>query len=220
MTGYKIIAMKKVKFPLLLLVAFGLLAAGCRKDALKNLDDDETRVYITKHDSSVNFSGYQTFRIADSVSVIKDGQLVGHEYTNYDQALLDAIEQVMIQRGFQLETNQSKAPDLGIQVSRITTNYTGIVSYPDYWGGYGSYWDPFYWGYGGYGYSFPYAFGTYTFREGALSVDMLDLQNPDTATNKISSVWTGLGRGTGIFNVANINEIVQALFNQSAYIKR
>ncbi|MDO9374513.1 MAG: DUF4136 domain-containing protein [Ferruginibacter sp.] len=212
--------MKKKIFPLLILVGFGFLIQGCRKDVLKNLDDDDARVYITKYDSSVNFSNYQTFRLADSVSVVRDGQLVRHDLTTYDAALLSAISQQMVQRGFQLETDQTKVPDLGIQVSRITTEYTGVVSYNDYWGGYDSYWDPFYWGYGGYGYSFPYAFGTYTFREGALSIDMLDLKNPDTGANQLRSVWTGLGRGTGIFNTNNVAEIVQTLFDQSGYLNR
>ena len=48
---------------------------------------------------------------------------------------------------------------------------------------------------------------------------MIDLKNPDTSTSKLKTVWTGLARGTGIFNSANINELVQALFNQSAYLQ-
>ena len=210
--------MKKLSFSLLLLT-IAIAAGSCRKDALKNLDGTEPIIYITEHDSSVNFSSYQRFRITDSVNVIRDGSLQKRDYTSYDSALIAEIREVMIQRGFQPETDQSKTPDIGINISRITTEYTGIIDYSNYWGGYGSYWDPFYWGYGGYGYSFPYAFGTYTFREGALSVDMIDLKNPDTATNKLVSIWTGLARGTGIFNGANINEVVRALFSQSPYIQ-
>src|SRR5688572_21651304 len=119
--------MKKANLSIVAVISLVLLVAGCRKDVLKNIDQDEARVYITKADSSVDFSNYQTFRIADSVSVIKDGQLVGHEASGYDQALLTAISQAMVERGFQLESDQTKAPDLGIQVSRITTDYTGIV---------------------------------------------------------------------------------------------
>ncbi|MCW3089373.1 MAG: hypothetical protein JWP81_442 [Ferruginibacter sp.] len=154
------------------------------------------------------------------VSVIKDGQFAGRAYTRYDSTLVATLKQAMTQRGFQLETDAAKTPDIGINVSRITTDYTGIVSYNDYYGIYDSYWDPFYWGYSGYDYYFPYSFGTYTFREGALSVDMVDLKNPDTTTNKLKTLWTGLARGTGIFNTANINELVQALFSQSTYISQ
>ncbi|MBC7937454.1 MAG: DUF4136 domain-containing protein [Rhizobacter sp.] len=213
--------MKKVKFSFLVLAgSVALITSSCRKDVTKNLSDAESRVYITKHDSTVNFANYQTFRIADSVSVIKDGKFVTHAYNAYDSSMIAALTQEMIQRGYQLQTDDTVVPDLGINVSRIITDYTGNVSYGDYWGGYGNYWDPYYWGYRGYGYYFPYAFGTYTFREGALSVDMLDLKNPNTSTNKLNTIWTGLGRGTGIFNVSNVNEETQALFNQSTYMQQ
>jgi hypothetical protein len=211
--------MKKISFSVLLFSAV-IIIAGCRKDVVKNLEGNEGIVYITEHDSTVSFSDYQSFRIADSVSVIKDGRLVKRDYTAYDSSLIAAIGQAMAQRGFQQETDQAKTPDLGINISRITTDYTGVISYNDYWGGYGNYWDPYYWGYGGYGYYFPYSFGLYTFREGALSIDVIDLKNPDTATNKLKTVWTGLARGSGIFNTANVNEVVQSLFNQSSYLQQ
>jgi hypothetical protein len=211
--------MKKISFPFLM-ISFIAITAGCRKDVVNNLDGNEGIVYITEHDNTINFSNYQSFKIADSVSVVKDGRLVRRDNTAYDASLVAAISQIMVQRGFQLETDQAKTPDLGINISRITTDYTGVVSYDDYWGGYGNYWDPYYWGYGGYGYYFPYSFGIYTFREGALSVDMIDLKNPDTSTNKLKTVWSGLARGSGIFNTANVTEVVQSLFNQSAYLRR
>ena len=209
--------MKQITFALAV-ISLAFITASCRKDAIENLEGNESIVYITEHDSTVNFSNFQTFKVADSVSVIQDGQFQRRDYTAYDSSLIAAIRQVMIQRGFQLETNAAIPPDIGINVSRITTAYTGVISYNDYYGYYDSYWDPFYWGYGGYEYYFPYTFGTYTFHEGALVTDMVDLKNPDTADNKLRTVWTGLARGTGIFNSANINEIVQSLFNQSPYI--
>ena len=211
--------MKKIHF-LLFVCSLAMLAGGCRKDAVNNLEGNESIVYITERDSAVNFANYQRFRIADSVSVVRDGQLVKRDRTEYDASLIAALSQAFAQRGFQLEADGNKAPDLGINISRITTEHTGVVSYNDYYGGYDSYWDPFYWGYGGYDYYFPYTFGVYTFREGALSIDMIDLKNPDTSTSKLKTVWTGLARGTGIFNSANINELVQALLNQSTYLQR
>ena len=210
--------MKKVNL-FLGLLAFVTIAGACRKDVLKNLDGNEGIVYITEHDSTVNFSNYKRFRIADSVNVISDGQLVRRAYTSYDNILIAQLKQAMIQRGFLLETDRAKTPDIGINVSRITTSYTGVISYNDYYGIYDNYWDPYYWGYGGYSYYFPYSFGTYTFREGALSIDMIDLKNPDTNTNKLKTIWTGLARGTGIFSSGNIDDLVQALFSQSSYIK-
>ena len=211
--------MKNEKFSLLALTcAVALLASSCHKDR-NHLIDAEPRVYITKHDSTVNFANYHTFRIADSVGVIKDRHFLAHTFNTYDSTIISAISHEMVQRGYQLLTDSSQTPDIGINVSKIITDYSGVISYGDFWGGYGNYWDPYYWGYGGYSYYFPYTFDTYTFREGALSIDMLDLRNPHPGTSKLNTIWSGLGYGTGIFNVANVSEEVQTLFNQSPYIQ-
>jgi hypothetical protein len=213
--------MKQMKQGFLLLgTAVLLLATSCRKDVLNNLTDSEARVYITQHDSTKSFSNYTTFRVADSVSVIQNGDAAGRMRTAYDSTLINAVRTAMVQRGFQLQTNPAIRPDIGVNVTRISNSYTGVVSYGGYWGDYLSYWDPYYWGYGGYGYNFPYTFGTYSYREGAVSIDMLDLKNPNTANNSISTIWTGLGRGTGIFTTANVPEIVDNLFNQATYLRK
>jgi len=196
-----------------------LLVSSCKKDPLKDLTAEESRVYITRYDSTANFSNYQTFRIADSVTVISNGRFAGQASTFFDKSIITAITQAMVQRGYQLQTDASKRPDVGINISRITSESTGVVSYGNYWGGYGNYWDPFYWGYGGYGYNFPYAIGTYTIREGALSVDMIDLKNPNTVRNQLNTIWTGLARGAGIFNSNNAVSITEALLSQSPYLK-
>jgi hypothetical protein len=208
--------MKKTSVALLIL--FSTIAVSCRKDAINNLDNNEGIVYITDHDSSVNFSNYVSFRIADSVSVIEDGRLITRDYGTYDSSLIAAVTQAMAQRGFQLQPDKTVTPDVGINITKLISSHTGVVSYYDYWDDYGGYWDPYDWGYGGYDYYMPYAIGTYTFREGALSVDMLDLKNPDRTNNQLRNIWTGVARGTGIFNSANISEVVQNLFNQSTYL--
>ena len=191
--------MKKSKFSLpVMMAAVVLLAGSCRKNVVDNVSDNDSRVYITRYDSTAAFNGYQTFRIADSVSVINNGKLVQHAFTPYDSSMLAALSQQMIQRGYSLITDKTTTADLGLHVSRVYNDYTGIISYDNYWGDYGAYLDPYYWGYGGYGYYFPYAFGTYTVRDGAISVDMIDLKNPDKTTNRLRSIWSALGKGTGI----------------------
>jgi hypothetical protein len=88
----------------------------------------------------------------------------------------------------------------------------------DYWGGYGGFYDPFYWGYGGFGYGYPQAYGLVQNTEAMLSVDMLDLKNAP-ANRTIRVIWNGLIRGSGIFNNNGITAGVQALFAQSPYLK-
>jgi hypothetical protein len=211
--------MKSVKVPVLVMAAGILIMSSCRKDPLKNLSGDESRIYITQHSDSVNFGSFHTFSIADSVAVISNNQLQGKDVSDVDTAYINAVKLQMQQLGYTL-VDRKQNPDLAITVSRIYNTSTGVFDYGSYWDPYyGSYWDPYYWGYPGYGYYFPsYYIGTYTITEGAVSIDILDLKDAKQ-TNKISSVWTGLIRGSGTFGTANAASNVKALFDQSTYLK-
>jgi hypothetical protein len=199
--------------------ASAIFFTSCRKDAVRNLSAEESRIYITKQDSTVNFSSFKTYSIVDSVGVIADNRLEGRMLTGFDAQVIQGIKAAMGQRGFTLVGKASR-PDLGINVSRVTNTYTGVMSYRDYYGSYGSYYDPFYWGYGGYGYYPPtYSYGVYQIQEGGLSVEMLNLKDAPLNNNKIQTVWTALARGTGVFNAANASAEVNAFFTQSPYLK-
>jgi hypothetical protein len=195
-----------------------LVFTGCTRDPLNNLTQDESRIYITNHDSNADFSSFQTFSVADSVAVIENGQLLGYDLTPYDAALISAVKNKMVGQGYTLVTKNND-PDLGITISSITNNSTGIISYNDYAGDYYGYWDPYYWGYPGSSYYFPTYYGVYNISEGALSMDMIDLKNAETS-NQLKNIWTALVRGSGIFNSANIDKHVETLFAQSAYLKK
>jgi hypothetical protein len=49
-----------------------------------------------------------------------------------------------------------------------------------------------------------------------MSVDIFNLRDAKQ-TNKISSVWNGLVRGSSVFNVQTAGNGVKALFDQSTY---
>lgn len=208
--------MKSLLLTISTAVVMGLLGS-CTKEPLNNLTEEESRIYITNRDSSANFSSYHTFSIVDSVSVISNNRLDGKELTGYDAAVIEALKARLQQQGYTL-VNKDQHPDLGINVSRIYNTYSGIVTYPDYWGSYYGYWDPFYWGYPGYGYGFPVWYGSYQITEGALSIDALDLKNA-SADKKIEGVWMGLVRGSGVFRTQQVSNHVKSLFDQSAYFK-
>jgi uncharacterized protein DUF4136 len=208
--------MKKYMVPVASLMIMTLAFVGCSKDPLRDMTDEESRIYITNHDSSANFNSYNTFSISDSVSVISNNRLEGRETTTFDLQVVNAVRSELKARGF-TEVARTANPDLGVNVSRLYNSSTGVVSYPDYWGGYYDYYDPFYWGYGGYGYNFPGSYGVYQITEGALSIDLLDFKNA-ASTKTITGVWTGLVRGSGVFSTANAAAHVKALFNQSPYI--
>jgi hypothetical protein len=199
------------------ILAFGTMFTSCSKDPLANLTEEETRIYITDHDETANFAAFSTFSISDSVTVINDGQPSKQLNAN-DQAFINAVKNEMEAKGY-TQVSKTANPDLGINVTRIYNTSTGVISYNNYYNDfYGGYWDPYYWGYGGYGYYTPYSYATYSVREGALSVDILDLKNAAT-TNRINVIWTGLIRGSGIFNSATAPQQISMLFNQSTYLK-
>jgi hypothetical protein len=208
--------MKKTILFLLGLAGSSLVYTGCSKQPLDNLTNDESRIYITDHDSTVNFSNYKTYSISDSVAVINNGNST-HELNDVDQTYIDAVKKYMNQMGYVL-TNKNNNPDVGVDVSRIVSTTTGVISYGDYWDYYNGYWDPYYWGYPGYDYYVPYAYSVYQIKEGAISVDILDLKNA-SSNDKINVIWTGLIRGSGIFDSTVADSQVKALFDQSSYLK-
>lgn len=195
---------------------FVFALTSCTKDVVKNLEADEKPLYITHADSTTGFSAYSTFSLADSVAVINNNQLIERVRTDYDAAFINAIAAEMQSRGF-TRVSHDASPDLGLSISRIYNDYSGIIDYSDYWGGYGDYWDPYYWGYGGYDYYFPPVYGIYTVTEGGVAIDMFDLKNAATR-NQLRQLWSGLVRGTGTFNIARADAHAKALFQQSPYI--
>ena len=206
----------KTKQLFAVLPVFTTIFFGCTKDALNNLTQEESRIYVTNKDSTADFNSLKTYSISDSVNVLDNG-FSYKDLTSLDQAYIDAVNKYMQQKGYVLVSKTSN-PDIGINVNRIYNTSTGYYGYSDYWDYYDGYWDPYYWGYSGYGYYVPAGYGLYQVTEGAMSIDMLDLKNAP-AKGKIDIIWNGLIRGEGIFNSSNADDIVKALFDQSTYLQ-
>ena len=206
----------KSKFAILTSAVLMFAFAGCSKEPLANLTEEESRIYITNYDASANFSAYRTFSISDSVAVINNGQN-SKQSNAVDVAFVNAVKQQMQSKGYTL-VDKNSTPDLAVNVSRIYNTSTGVIRYNDYYDYYGSAWDPFYYGYSGYGYYSPFNYATYSIREGALSVDLLDLKNAQT-NNRINVVFSGLIRGSGIFNSSTAADQARLLFEPATYLK-
>jgi len=189
---------------------------GCTKEPLNNLNQEESRIYVTNKDSTVSFADYKTYSISDSIVVLDNGSSY-RDLSPSDQAYIDAVNKYMQERGYTLVSKESN-PDIGVDVNRIYNTSTGYYGYSDYWDYYSGYWDPYYWGYGGYDYYIPSSYGIYQISEGAMSIDMLDLKNAGSK-NSIDVIWNGLIRGEGIFNATNADSGVKALFDQSTYLQ-
>ena len=209
--------MQKLMGLALLFITSIAAVSSCTKDPLKDMTEEESRIYITNRDSSANFSSYKTYSLVDSVSLIDNGRFAGREASSWDVQLTTAIATALNARGY-TRVDRTQAPELGINVSRVYNTSTNVVNLGDYYGGYGSYYDPYYWGYSGYGYNFPSSYGVYQSTEALLSVDILDLKNASN-NGKIKGIWNGVIRGEGIFRGSNVQGSVQALFDQSPYLK-
>ena len=200
------------------LLAMGglFVLSSCTKDPYRDMSEEESRIYITNRDTTANFNSYKTYSIVDSVSLIDNNQFAGKEATSWDLQVIAAVQNEMNARGY-TRVSRNQSPDLGINVSRLYNTTTNVVDLTGYWGGYGGYYDPYYWGYGGYDYYFP-TYGYYQSTEAALSIDMLDLENA-SGTHTIKGVWNGLVRGSGVFRSSNVTSQIQALFEQSPYLR-
>lgn len=191
--------------------------SGCTKDPLNHINDDESRLYITNHDSTADFAAYHTFSVADSVAVIVNNQLKEKSTNAFDQQLISETISRMEQQGYTWVSRDDN-PDLVINISRVYNDYTGLIDYSNYYGGYYGYFDPYYWGYPGYSWYFPPIYGVYTLRDGGINLDMFDAKDAQ-ATGELRLVWNGLIRGTGTFNEANILGNIRSLFDQSSYLR-
>jgi hypothetical protein len=189
---------------------------SCSKDPIANLTSEESRIYITDHDSTKDFRNFTTYSISDSVAVLNNGQ-PSKQQNEVDLAFINAVKTEMQNAGYTL-VSKGSSPDLAINITRIYNTSTGIISYSNYYDYYGSYWDPYDYGYGGFGYYSPYSYATYSIRQGAISIDMLNLKDAPAA-NRIEVIWTGLIRGSGIFDATTAANQVNMLFNQSPYLK-
>lgn len=194
---------------------------SCTKEPLDNMTEEQSRIYVTNYDTTVSFRNYSTFKIADSIAVIENNRLQTRQRTSMHAQIISAVASSLEQRGF-VRVSGNQNADLGVTVSAITNTSTQLVSYTDYGGYYGSYWDPFYWGgsYSDYSYFFPTYYGVYETGETALAVDAVDLKNAAQNSNQLRVIWSGLVRGSGIFSGQNISSQVAALFAQSPYLNK
>ncbi|MGN7822464.1 DUF4136 domain-containing protein [Chitinophaga sp. 22536] len=191
--------------------------SSCRKDPLKDMTDEESRIYITNHDSTVDFTSYSTFSIVDSVAVLsRNSDSAKKALTTYDQQLIASVTAAMKQRGYTL-VDKSAKPDLGINLTRIDNSYTSIGWNPGWWGGPG-YWDAGWWGYPGGGWYWPSYYTVYQVNERQTAIDLFDLKN--AKNDKFNVIWNALWRGSGVWSTSNVDPMVQASFAQSAYLSK
>ncbi len=201
-----------------MVAAGAMLVSSCRKDPLKDMTAEESRIYVTNYDEQADFSSYKTFSIVDSVAVLSNREGATKELTTYDQNLLAILKSSMQARGYTL-VDKSAKPDLAMNVTRIDNTTTQVGYNPGYWAGWPGYWDTGYWGYPGWNYWFPSYYTVFRYNEKSVAVDLVDLKNAASHDNQLVAIWNAQLRGTGVWNGSNLEPMLKAVFDQSQYLK-
>lgn len=204
------------RLPFLLLFLATIVFSSCRKEPARNLTVSESWVYISSGQNGVNYAGFQTIAIPDSVILISNRQGNNYETNSLAQSMIAEIKSTMQTRGYTL-TAKSNNPDLGISIARVDNSYTNVAVFNGWWDPTWGYWDPTFWGYPGFGWA-PTQFVFYNTTESAWAIDIIDLKN--TSGNSLRILWSGTIRGEQIFNSQAIPSIVKGLFDIAPYISK
>lgn len=185
------------------------MLASCTTDPIKDLDPEDSHVFITNYSTTANFKSYKTFSIVDSVLVIGNQGYGGTSLTELDAMTIARVRKNMTDQGYTYVT-PDKSPDLGINIYEIRNSYVNVVSNP-YLGGY---WGGFYGG--GY---YPSYFSYYEVQDNYWYFEIADLKNANPSSDKVAIIWNSQIRGNFLFEKEYINNIVDSVFKQSAYLK-
>ncbi|GHB81463.1 DUF4136 domain-containing protein [Persicitalea jodogahamensis] len=200
----------------------GLLAlitvfTACQNDPLSDLTVEDSQVFITNHDESVNFKQFKTFSIVDSVLIIGN-QGTGTTLGATDIQFLNTVVQQMKNLGYQY-VSPKEGPDVGINVAQVRNAYVNVVSQPNPY--YGNYWGGGFGGgyFPGYGYGYPSSYSYVQTREAYWYLEMLDFKNPDVQNEQYNVIWNAQIRGNGLFDGVDFDTMVRSVFEQSSYLK-
>ncbi|QKZ12625.1 DUF4136 domain-containing protein [Spirosoma sp. KUDC1026] len=204
---------------LLLILGGGLTA--CRDNALDNLSPEDSKVYITNYDRSVNFAQYRTFSMPDSV-VIESNDGYRPALGALESSFTSGVASALTSRGFQ-RVSRGQSADLGVAVIRVDNQYTGVGVDP--YAYYGGYWGGGFGGFGGLGGFYPYypSYYTYQVAEKYWEIQVVDLKNRPTASTgnnqtQLNVIYNASIRGTDITDTQAINTALAAIFAQSPYL--
>lgn len=205
-----------------LLFLFFLTAAviSCRKIPDTNQLSNE-QVVATDRDMAANFSGYSTYFISDTVSVVannpNDSILTGA----LAQQMVNAVKTNMNNRGYTFVARTAN-PDLGFRLT-VIKDVTRTAVCGGWWDGWWGYYPPCYWGCCYCGYYYPWC-TSYTYTVGTSTLYMFDLKNLGSNHN-IRAIWgaTAFGVFSTTNNQTNADLTTTAInqaFSQSPYIKK
>ncbi|QJW88570.1 DUF4136 domain-containing protein [Spirosoma taeanense] len=203
---------------LLLTLGGGLTA--CRENAINDLSPQDSQVYITNYDKSVNFSQYQTFSLPDSV-IIESNNSYTPSLNTVESRFVTNITAALTNRGFR-RVSRGQNADLGVAIIRVNNRYTGVGVNP-YSSYYSNYW---YGGFGGFGGYYPYypSYYTYQVSDQYWEIQIVDLKNrpvgsTGTDQQQLNVIYDATIRGSDITEPQDVDTAISTLFNQSPYLQ-
>ena len=224
---------------LIFLVGF----TSCYRSPNDTIFYEDLDMVITNYESDINYgTAYTTYAISDSFSLVSNVKDFTIHDAN-DPALRAAIKLAIANNmgdqnaqggyGYTL-VNPSDTPDIYIPVTISYVNTRGVAYYPVYSPGWG-------WGYGypGYGYGYGYWGGyyswgyiptTFSYDQGSILIDFIDIKNrkdplPGDSVYRVETVWnmgiSGLLRDS---EESDRNDRIKAAINkgfeQSPYLAK
>lgn len=210
---------------LLLLTGVLIIASSCTRYG-DDVVNSETDIIATAYNDNLDFGSIdRTFAIVDSIILIQDENEppINEDafYNLFNEPLLNKIIQNLESRGY-TRVDQEDNPGLFINAVANATVFSQDVFYPGWWWGYPGYpCDPFYpWWCGGGGW-YPGGVVTYSFTEGAMVIEMIDVNSSEDAGLPVVNWWAGLTRvlsNNTSTNLSRALENIDQAFEQSPYL--
>jgi len=211
-----------MKLKTFLVILFVSVLFSCRKEP--NTEDLKLdQVVATDRDLTTNFSGYATYFISDTVSIVAsastDSILIGPMALQ----LVNAVKANMTARGYTFKPRSQGLPDLGLRLT-VIKDITRTAICGGWWDGWYGYYPPWYWGcyYCG-GYYYPWC-TTYTYTVGTSTLYLFDIKNQG-ANHNVRALWgaTMFGVFSTTNNQTNADLTITAInqaYTQSTYLTK
>jgi hypothetical protein len=136
-----------------------------------------TPVVVTKFDTKVDFSTFETFAMNPTVSVVRDIGDGGTLRPETAAAIVDRIAANMTARGYRMVA-PADHPSIGLQATvTLQINTVSVASAGSWWGVPGYAGAPTYWGFPAASYYTPWSYSTQAYRAGTLVIEAVDLRD-------------------------------------------
>lgn len=221
-------------------ILLGSVLTSCYRAPNDSIYAEDLDMVVTNYDDKIDYPGvYSTYTLSDSFSLVSNSKDFDYKDANNPKFVIpcttriktnmDAMGYTFIPRD---QVDSNNVPDIYIPITVTYTNTSGINYYPIYspgWGyGYGYPGYGYGYGYGSYYYSWSYVPTYFSYDQGSLLIDWIDLKNADVINDTIilaDNIWnmgiSGLIENTDDSDrEERIYDAIDLGFEQSPYLKK